>query len=301
MITHTFPFQPVIIIGAGRSGTNMLRNALTRVAGVTTWPCDEINYIWRYGNARRPHDELLPNHISTETRRYIRRAFRRQASRTSAAWLVEKTCANSLRVEFVDAIIPEAKFLFIVREGRDVVASALKRWTAGLELTYLLKKAVYVPPADIVYYASRYLSSHLQRLQSHEKRLASWGPRFDGLDELLKTSTLPEVCAHQWRESVNQAAKGLAQLPAERVHFVRYEDFVLKPVYRLQEVLEFLAVPAALDTCRDCVTGISSRSVGKWQRELDEVTCQRIAPIINSCNAHWPPVPATRPQRSQSA
>ena len=31
--------------------------------------------------------------------------------------LVEKTCANSLRVPFVEKIVPEAKYIFIVRDG----------------------------------------------------------------------------------------------------------------------------------------------------------------------------------------
>ena len=41
-------FTPVIIIGAPRSGTNMLRDILTNFEGIETWPCDEINYIWTW-------------------------------------------------------------------------------------------------------------------------------------------------------------------------------------------------------------------------------------------------------------
>lgn len=39
------PFTPVVIIGAGRSGTNALRDALTALPEFETWPCDEINPI----------------------------------------------------------------------------------------------------------------------------------------------------------------------------------------------------------------------------------------------------------------
>ena len=46
----------IIIVGAARSGTNMLRDILCFFNGVETWPCDEINYIWRYGNASFPTD-----------------------------------------------------------------------------------------------------------------------------------------------------------------------------------------------------------------------------------------------------
>ena len=48
----------LVIIGAPRSGTNMLRDVLTSFDGIGTWPCDEINYIWRHGNVRYPSDEI---------------------------------------------------------------------------------------------------------------------------------------------------------------------------------------------------------------------------------------------------
>ena len=57
--------QKVIIIGAPRSGTNILRDVLTSFDGICTWPCDEINYIWRHGNAKYPSDELLAANAGT--------------------------------------------------------------------------------------------------------------------------------------------------------------------------------------------------------------------------------------------
>ena len=47
---NSLPFKPLIIIGAGRSGTNALRDALTTFSKISSWPCDEINPIWRHGN-----------------------------------------------------------------------------------------------------------------------------------------------------------------------------------------------------------------------------------------------------------
>ena len=51
-MTAMFDFIPLIIIGAGRSGTNILRDSLCKVDGVVTWNCDEINPLWRHGNIR---------------------------------------------------------------------------------------------------------------------------------------------------------------------------------------------------------------------------------------------------------
>ena len=50
--------ENIVLVGAPRSGTNMLRDVLTALDGIGTWPCDEINYIWRHGNVRYPSDEL---------------------------------------------------------------------------------------------------------------------------------------------------------------------------------------------------------------------------------------------------
>ena len=67
--------QDLIIIGAPRSGTNMLRDVLVRFPGVATWPCDEINYIWRHGNLRYPSDEFPAERADARVQRYIRAQF----------------------------------------------------------------------------------------------------------------------------------------------------------------------------------------------------------------------------------
>lgn len=113
-------YQPVVIIGAPRSGTNILRDVLSSHPDATTWPCDEINYMWRHGNRGHPSDELPADSASERVRTFVQRRFERVA-RTGGAYVVEKTCANSLRIPFIDAILPNARYAFIVRDGRDAV------------------------------------------------------------------------------------------------------------------------------------------------------------------------------------
>ena len=57
-------FTPIIIIGAARFGTNILRDTLAQLPSVATWPCEEIKFIWRHGNARYPSD-IFPNEFAT--------------------------------------------------------------------------------------------------------------------------------------------------------------------------------------------------------------------------------------------
>ena len=121
----------VIIIGAPRSGTNILRDCLISIDGIASWPCDEINYIWRHGNINFPSDALPAERATQKVKEYIRKQFGKIQKQTGGNVIIEKTCANSLRVPFVRAVFPDAKFIFISRNGLDAIGSAKIRWSAG--------------------------------------------------------------------------------------------------------------------------------------------------------------------------
>ncbi len=258
----------------------MLRDVLCALPGFGTWPCDEINYIWRHGNAGFPTDEFNAQHATPRVRQYITRRFDRLAASRGVDHVVEKTCANSLRVPFVDRVMPHAKYVFLIRDGRDVVVSAMQRWTAPLDVAYVAKKARFVPLTDLPYYALRYAANRNYQLWSGEKRLATWGPRFSGMREMLAERTLAEVCAEQWRRCVELANRGLTAVGAGRVIRLRYEDFVARPDDELQRLLEFLDARATPFERRGAVHNVSSSSVGKWRTALDVETLDCIAPII---------------------
>lgn len=280
-------FQSLVIIGAARSGTNMLRDILTQIPELTTWPCDEINYLWRYQNSLVPTDELRPEHAQPKVVQYIRSQFQKLARRHNARWVVEKTCANSLRVSFVDRVLPDARYVFLVRDGHDVVASAMKRWTARLDWRYVARKARYVPLADLPYYASRYLLNRLYRLQSRERRLASWGPRFAGMPELLQTHTLAEVCAAQWARSVDSAARAFRSIDPDRVVTIRYEDFVQRPLEFLEAIVERFQIPVAGVSLETLVNDVKTGSVARWRHELDAPTVASIERMAGLTLNQW--------------
>jgi hypothetical protein len=275
-------YQSIIIIGAPRSGTNMLRDQLVELSSVGSWPCDEINYIWRHGNVRYPSDEFTPEMVTPKIRVYIKNQFDKLAKVRQLDTVIEKTCANSLRVGFVDKIIPEAKYIFIVRDGMDAVGSALQRWTASLDIAYILQKAKYVPRSDLPYYALRYLLHRIYRLVSREKRLALWGPAMDDIDDLLKKYTLTEVCALQWKACVDKAEYELSQISPEKVIKVKYEDFVSDPVTEFTRLAKFLNkdVPDAVNDY--LIANVSSNSVGKGRKALSEAGVERLRPLIAS-------------------
>jgi len=273
-------YLPVIIIGAPRSGTNMLRDILTSFDGVGTWPCDEINYIWRHGNVRYPSDEIPTSHATPAIKKFIRQRFEMIAKTQNIDVVVEKTCANSLRVPFVNQIVPDAKYIFIYRDGIDAIGSAKLRWTAELDLSYILKKVRFVPIMDLPYYAVRYFWSRLHRLISRERRLAFWGPAFNNIQDILQRYTLNEVCALQWQCCVDNAEKAFSLMPDDKVIRVCYEDFVRYPERELKKILTFMQHEVPTEQITEAVKGVSSKSLDKGRKALGEKEVRHLESFV---------------------
>ncbi|KGP74566.1 sulfotransferase family protein [Pontibacillus yanchengensis] len=263
-------YIPVIIIGAGRSGTNMLRDTLTKISGVKTWPCDEINYIWRHYNVSYPNDEFTSDMATEKVKKYIHKKFDEMGNNSHTTHLIEKTCANSLRVDFLYEIFPNAKFIHIVRDGRDVVESAKKRWTASLEPSYLSKKLKFVPKTDLPYYGFNYFINRLYKIFSNNNRLAYWGPKFSGMEDKLKSYSLEEVCAFQWKESVDKATNSFTKIPEEQVYMVYYENLTAEPEKYIKDICEFMGVSYQDSTLFKITEDINNHSVGKGITKLRE-------------------------------
>lgn len=270
--SDTLPFVPLVIIGAGRSGTNALRDALTRLPGFETWPCDEINPIWRHGNLDWPDDEIPRERATPAVRQSIRKAFMQiWRQQGSPDFVVEKTCANALRVPFVDAVLPEARYIHIVRNGFDIVASARKRWRGELEvpgLPYYLAKARYAPLSDLPRYALSALKNRIAIKLRKQEHFDSWGPRFKGIDALLG-APLDEIVVRQWAACILSSDAAFASIMPERVFQMRYEDFTANPQKTLEEITRWLTTKRDEGTLKAAVSSVRASSVGKGQAEAD--------------------------------
>lgn len=273
-------YSKVVIIGAPRSGTNMLRNMLVKLKGVETWPCDEINYIWRHGNKNFESDEFTPQMATPAIKKYINKEFDKFAHASNAEIVVEKTCASSMRVGFVNEVLPDAKFIFIVRDGIDTVASAKIRWKADLDIPYLLKKARYVPLSDFPYYAFRYLKSRLYRLISKEKRVSFWGPQMNEMSKLLSQYSLTQVCALQWLKCVENSERDLSKVDSSRVLRVKYEDLTQNPEIEFKNISNFIGKQIDNDKLHSIISSVSNKNIGKGKNTLSKCDVNDLLPLI---------------------
>ncbi len=269
----------VIIIGAPRSGTNMLRDLLSSRPGVVTWPCDEINAVWRHGSRDHPTDEIPVDRADRRLQHYISSRFDRVRRRQGGHTVVEKTCANSLRVDYVAALLPRARFVLITRDGVDATASALARWNAPVDWSYTVRKARFVPPSDLAYSGLRFATNRVLWRGTSDTWTRSWGPRFDGIDEMLRSRSLDEVCAAQWRRCIERSYSALERLPCERVHRLRYEDFVRRPEDGLVELLRFLDLPTV--DLESAVAGVSASSIGRGHLSLEASKLARVQEMLS--------------------
>lgn len=276
-------FTPLIIIGAGRSGTNMLRDIITTIPGFTTWDCDEINPIWRYGNRDFKTDQLKPEHLNNKIIAYIRNRFINIYKSNQSPFVVEKTCANSLRLEYVHAIFPEAKFIVINRDGRDVVPSAMKRWNASFELSYTLKKLKYVPAKDFIYYVSRFGINRLKKMLNPSAALSFWGPLYEGIEDDVKELELVDICTNQWQQCAEAVITQRKSIPAANVLDYTYEAFVANPKDEIKRLESFLDIKIKdVDTL---VQNVTDKSVGSHKKIFENdvlVTLnKKLAPTLS--------------------
>lgn len=242
--------RPVFIIGAPRSGTSLLYSVLRSAPVFAHWP-GEAHEVWEadYHPALRgwSSNVLTAADVDSKAAQRIKRAFFLVAG--SRRRLIDKTPRNALRVSFVDALFPDARYVHLVRDGRENVNSLINAWRTPRYRTYRLPHSI--PGVDPDWW--KFV------LYPDWQRDAS-GP-------------LEVVCARQWATSNELALRDLAAV-GERAVRVRYEDLVDAPEAEVARVLEFLEVPfdeslrakaAAVRTTP--VNVVTPPERGKWRKE----------------------------------
>lgn len=273
-------FTPLLIIGAPRSGTNILRDILSFHPSISTWPCDELNQMWRHYNSSSRTDELQVSDATSHVVVFIRKFFADFHRHTKTPFILEKTCANSLRVPFVATVFPEAKYIHIVRNGLDSIPSARICWGIGFRPVYLFKKLRYVPLGDLFSYFHRFFFSYFRRLFSKDKRVGMWGPIYFGMDHDISTKSLLEVCSIQWQKCVDSATTDLRSINSSSVFYLRYEDLVLNPVSTITAIFRFLGLENPEYYASSFSSLINPNSIGKGSRSISKSDCALIQSIV---------------------
>jgi hypothetical protein len=122
----TRPAQLIVVLGAARSGTTWLHRMITAhpdVAGTATgetWLFPDIAPIWTALSGRVERTRVV-----SALRAFCDRllAAMRDRAAPGAAYVCEKTPASLWRLPMLAELYPDAKYVHIVRDGRDAALS----------------------------------------------------------------------------------------------------------------------------------------------------------------------------------
>ncbi len=271
--------RPIIVIGAPRSGTTFLAQLLEALPGAAVWV--EPKYVWRYGNARAEHDLRVADEATPKIQKYISARFAEFLQKQDASVYVDKTPSNCFRIPFIERVFPDAIYLHILRDGRAVTISAAREWSARKESGVFLRRLRNrdIPWGELINYIPQILKELIRR-QLFPSATHIWGARFPGIEQYRQSHGLYETCAMQWRQCVEHSLQALAEIPAERVLSVTYEDLCGDPqgfldalcrLRELEPVRELRAQPRSTSTAVICPTVVSESE----RRAVEEI----LAPV----------------------
>lgn len=245
--------RPIFIIGAPRSGTSMLYAILRTSSKLRHWP-GEAHEVWEADHhpALREWDSnvLTTTDADADTVERIRRSFFLVTGAKNR--LIDKTPRNALRVPFIDTVFPDARYVFLQRDGRDNINSLINAWRTPRYRTYELPEPHSIPGADPKWW----------------KFTLYPGWRDD------TRGPLEVVCAKQWKLSYDYALEALREVPQQRQIAVRYERLVEHPEDEVGRIMGFLELPYE-HPVREKAEAARSKPVnvvtpperGKWRRE----------------------------------
>ena len=277
------PLMPIVLIGAARSGTKVMRDALSVATGIPAVPYD-VGYIWRYGNDAAIDDCLQVDDIRPRTRRLVESFLARYADADGR--LIEKTVGNTLRVGFVADLLPGAVYVHLVRDGVDVAESTRRQWQEPADVGYLRDKLRHFPLRLVPTYGRKYALSMLRRRLAHDRRVATWGPRYRGIDADLASVDLLTVCARQWRQSLQKASADLAALDAPVIE-VRYEEFIKQPGETLRRVAQFAGLKPDDRNIESAASMVRPDRAGTGSNNLSDAELQTLDAEIGDLLVDW--------------
>lgn len=211
------PFvRPVFIVCPPRSGSSLLFETLSASPDAFTLGDEshrlievEIDHGSLGAIARGyPSNRLIASdattNIATELRAsYRERVLDRDGNRPRGpVRLLEKTPKNALRVPFLSTVFPDALFVYLYRDPREVMASMLEAWESGRFRTY----------PDL---------PDWQGLPWSLVLVPGWRD--------LIGRPLAEVVAAQWAVTTRTLLDDLESLPPGRVRAVNYTELLADP------------------------------------------------------------------------
>ena len=262
----------LIITGAGRSGTTILKTVLSNHVQINSFKY-EMNDVWKMYDPKLNHDRIYKYEISNKAIENIKSFFKKKTLFNNEKYIIEKTVANVMRLKFVSEVLPNSKIIYIERDGRAVANSASKRWGTKQSNLYYFEKFFELPLNARINIIRKKINFYSKFTTN---KFQTWGALWPNFESDLNSRELIEICACQWLNSVKYAREDIQQIPKNRLFFVKYEQLVSEPNKIINKLLKFLDLKNYIQFDTYVKNIFDPSSIDKWKKELSPRDIKKI-------------------------
>ncbi|MEI8242991.1 MAG: TIGR03032 family protein [bacterium] len=221
--------RPIFIVSSPRAGSTMLFETLSQSPAAWTIG-NESHAVIEHVKALHPQQrgfesnrltaqEATPEIVAELERAFLAEVRDRDGQRPPAGArglrLLEKTPKNSLRVPFLAAAFPNARFVYLYRDPRETVSSMLDAWRSGRFTTYPQLPGWTGSPWSLLL-------------------VPGWRD-WEG-------KPLAEIVVRQWEAATRTLLDDLEKLPPASWCVASYDQLVASPKEEIERICRFLDI-----------------------------------------------------------
>jgi len=172
--------------------------------------------------------------------------------------ILDKTPPNTFRVGFLAEAFPDAKFIYITRDGATNISSLIEGWKSTGRFNFKFR--------------SFYPENEKINIKGYDGKVWKF-THAPGWESYLD-KPLEEVCAFQWTSAHQCTQDELAKLDSSRYQTVKYEELVANPEAEIKKLCDFVDIEYSNNIAKHCkelpvVSTNTKPDPKKWLKNKD--------------------------------